>query len=66
MKIEKFVIGIDYGTDSVRAIIVKTDTDKRLRLLYLVIPDGEMDCIVMLLYSNFASILLIILKDYLL
>lgn len=30
MKIEKFVIGIDYGTDSVRAIIVKTGTGQEV------------------------------------
>lgn len=30
MRFEKFVIGVDYGTDSVRSIIVKTDTGQEV------------------------------------
>jgi ribulose kinase len=39
-----YVIGVDYGTDSVRSIIV----DAKLLLPYFITPAGKTDCIAML------------------
>ena len=42
-----FVIGVDYGTDSVRSIIVNAINGKKLPLLFFIIHDGKMNCIAM-------------------
>ena len=60
---KKFVIGIDYGTDSVRSVVVDTTVMVKLQeRRYLNTQDGKRDFIVILLSISSDNIPLIILK----
>ena len=43
----KSVIGIDLGTDSVRALVIQAENGKELDRMYRIIHVGKWECIVM-------------------
>lgn len=52
-----YVIGVDYGSDSVRTIIVGMHRmEQNWRPRYFIIPAGRSNCIAMLWRTSFASI----------
>jgi L-ribulokinase len=50
-----YVIGVDYGTDSVRSVIVDAGNGDESSLLFITIPVGKMACFVMHSVTSFAS-----------
>ena len=59
---DRFVLGIDYGTDSVRSVLLNAFTGEEIASSVFNYPDGKMVCIVMLPAISSGNIHWIILK----
>jgi ribulose kinase len=61
---ESYVIGVDYGTDSVRSVIVNAHNGTELAASVFITHVGKMACFAMLPKTSFASTRSIILKAW--